>query len=458
MATTVLDLLSRAEDSVEQLGCSSASVSRHQWESFDQTVYRLLYELLGSRVGCGAFDGEALPLYRLFLDYPQPLEPADDRPAFTPREVARFMGTTDTSIRKRIRSGAMTAELSDSGYRIPRIQLGSGQRIPPADTTDTHPLARTACSLGALTDLLAINRLEPSVPPLLNQSANAIARRTLVITATAAKRTLGLCEPDLADRPLQIARFALKSLERLPAASEVTGLQNQAIASTYCSSSESAAAQLEHAIHQWARAARRELRDTVPSVEVLKDINRQGVHMYAALDTVLARSGLTDSGSAPRTLLRDSAHALQAATHVWDQTSTGASPSRNYVEAARQLFTALTHITTRPVDGRQEELSYQALLRGTSEVAWTASLAATWASRLLKSHVLFIHANHAETSTERLNAKRAGRMLAATRTDVPQLLDAVWNAERAAKETTSALPGQLQPARVSEREAVAPLM
>ena len=58
---------------------------------------------------------------------------------------------------------------------------------------------------------------------------------------------------------------------------------------------------------------------------------------------------------------------------------------------------------------------------------------------------------------ERLKARRAGRMLAATRTDAPQLLDAVWNAERASKETF-ALPGQLPHSRVMEREAVAPLM
>lgn len=211
MPATATGLLERAYLTLEDLQRTSTPVTSEQWASFDQTVYRLLHEIVRTRTGWQPADPQALALHRAYRDYPRPLQPADDRADLSLRETANLLGLTDTVIRKRVLDGTMLAASTDAGYRIPRSELALGQEPRPASSTDSHPLARLACELGALTDLLVTNRLEPSLPELKADSATWIGRETLALAEGAARRTLALCEPVMGDRPLTIARYAARA-------------------------------------------------------------------------------------------------------------------------------------------------------------------------------------------------------------------------------------------------------
>lgn len=186
----------------------------------------------------------------------------------------------------------------------------------------------------------------------------------------------------------------------------------------------------------------------MPSVAVLQDINRQGVHLYAALDAVLGTAPGDADHAGAREQLRVSALTLQAAAESWAQTSTGMPPSRPYVEASRRLYAALSGITgAAGAEPDDPGVAYQALLRGAGDVAWLTTLVTPSASRLQNSGVLFIHARHAKGDPSRLSASLGGRMVEATAHDLPHLHGNLWAAQRAAAQTARALPVEITPSQ-----------
>lgn len=454
MSTSATDLLNRADTALAQLQTSTAQVDISLWESLDQTVYRVLHELVRARTGWPMSDPHAEAIYRIFIDYPHPLRPADDQADFSTKEAARLLGTHPDAVRERICAGTLLAAPTGNGYRIPRTELAVRADVYPASTNERHPMAKLAYTLGALGDLLVTNRMDPGTPELSADSATTMTHRCLALTAAAATHTLSRCDPEVADRPLALSRFATRHLtEVTQTPSLMLGLQNPTAPPSE-HSPPSPVSDLERSLHLWAQAARDELRDRVPSVEVFKDVNRQAIHIFAALDSVIVRGSAGDSADEVHRLLRTTAAALQMGADAWSQTSTGMPPTSSYVEAARRLYTALTTVTLLPDRAQpDDEARYRALLRGANDAAWITSLAAPWASRLLDSGVLFVHARHATGNPDTLTAKRAGRMIAATAADVPALLGAVWHAEgsavRAARELPPALSHPLQAQRES---------
>lgn len=443
MATTATDLIDQARRVLAELQQTEFPISRQQWEAFDQTVYRLLHELDGAVTGWLFSEAAAAQLHQVMRAYPHPLQPVDDRPDFSIKEAAQLLGTSENVVRNRIWAGTLLAAPTGSGYRIPRSEVTVRRDLRPASTDDTHPIARLSCTLGAMNDLLVLHRLDPSAPELQAHTPLSLATQTLSITAAAARRALALCEPVAADRPLSIARYAAEAAALLPGAAPLRGLQNPAIPAPDLAP-DGPAAELERSIHGWASAARDELRDTVPSVAVLQDIHRQGVHLYAALDVVLRNApGDTDHAGSREQLLA-SALTLQTAAESWTQTSTGMPPSRPYVEASRRLYAALSGITGA-AGAEPDHLSaaYQALLRGASDVAWLTTLVTPTASRLQHSGVLFIHARHANSDPSRLSARLGGRMVEATAHDLPHLHENLWAAQRAAAQPVRVLPIEL---------------
>ncbi|WP_330474640.1 helix-turn-helix domain-containing protein [Terrabacter sp. C0L_2] len=455
MATTAADLIDQARRVLAELQQTGAPMSREHWESFDQTVYRLLHELDSAVTGWLSSQDGAAQLHQAMRDFPRPLQPVDDRPDFSIKEAARLLGTSDNVVRNRITAGALLAAPTGNGYRIPRSEVTARRDVPSASTDDPHPIARLSCILGALNDLLVLHRLDAASPQLQTQAALTLATQTLSITAAAARRALALCDPVAADRPLLIARYAGTAASTLPAASPLRGLQNPAIPAP-AQALNTPGAVLERSLHDWASAARDELRDAVPSVAVLQDINRQGVHLYAALDAVLGSEPDSDH-TRSREQLRTSARSLQSAADVWKQTSTGMPPSRAYVEAARRLNTALSRITlTTGAEREHPADAYQVLLRGASDVAWLTTQVAPFASQLHHSGVLFIHARHAHNDPSRLSAKLGGRMVEATARDLPNLIDALRSAQASAADAARMLPAELAPSHICRAEVHAP--
>lgn len=458
MGTTATDLIDRARHALCELQQTEVPISQEQWESFDQTVYRLLHELDSTVTGWLSSEDAAAQLHHVIRDYPRPLQPVDDRPDFSTSEAAHLLGTSDNAIRKRIHAGTLLAAPTGNGYRVPRSEVTASRDVAPASSGDQHAIARLSCALGALNDLLVLHRLHPGAQELQTQSVLFLATQTLSITEAAARRTLALCNPVAADRPLLIARYAATAASMLPGGSPLRGLQNPAIP-TPAHASHTQEAELEGSLHGWATAARDELRDAVPSVAVLQDISRQGVHLYAALDAVLGSEAEDSDHARSREQLRTSALALQGAADAWAQTSTGMPPSRAYVEAARRLYTALSRITlTTGAERENPADAYQALLRGANDVAWLTTLVAPSASRLHHSGVLFIHARHAHGDPSRLSAKLGGRMVEATARDLPNLLDRLWSAQASAAEAARMLPAEVAPSHIRSAEVHAPAL
>src|SRR4051812_8834437 len=107
MTTSASNLLERARFTLTELERSRQPVSRQQWESFDQSNYRLLHELVSARVGWSPADAHTVALHRAFRDYPQPFQPVGDQPDYTPREAARFLGISEAATRRSIQAGAL---------------------------------------------------------------------------------------------------------------------------------------------------------------------------------------------------------------------------------------------------------------------------------------------------------------------------------------------------------------
>jgi len=458
MGTTATDLIDRARCILTEFQQTEAPITQEQWEAFDQTVYRLLHELDRAVTGWLTCEDAATQLHHVVRNYPRPLQPVDDRPDFSTSEAAQLLGTSANAIRKRINAGTLLAAPTGNGYRVPRTEITASGNVAPGSTEDRHAIARLSGTLGALNDLLVLHRLDPSAPALESSTALSVAAQTLALTKAAAKRALALCDPVAAERPLLIARYAATAASMLPGASPLRGLQNPAIPAP-ADAPNARGEELERSLHDWATAARDQLREAVPSVAVLQDINRQGVHIYAALDVVLGTAPDGTDHAASREQLRTSALALQSAADAWNQTSTGMSPSRPYVEAARHLYTALSRVT-RSARAEPENLAgaYQALLRGANDVAWLTTLIAPSATRLQSSGVLFIHARHAQGHPSRLNAHLGGRMVEATMRDLPKLLEHLWTAQSSADQTTRAMPVDLVPAEVLQPDLYAPAL
>ena len=438
MGTTVSSLLDRVRVILADSPPSPEIVTREQWETFDHTLYRLMHELVRSRVGWSTTDPHAAALRRAFQDYPQPLRPADDQPDFSLRETARFLGITETAARQRVFDGTLLAAHTFAGYRIPRCEVTEHRAIRPASSDDPRLLARLACTFGAITDVLIVNRMDPAVPELQAASATTIATDCLAIAGTVAARTISSCDLSIVERPLALAKYTADTQSRLPASQTLQGMQDPLLPPAD-RPPLSATDALEAAIYQWTRAARAELSGPVPSVAVLKDVNHQGIHIYASLDAIIASAG-AELDDDLRVQLRTSAMALQRAADAWSQTTTGAPPSRVYVEWARRLYSALAPVTSSTRDLSGDEITYQAMLRGACNLATVAPLATSWVARLLESETLFMHARHAAPNARRLTAKLAGRMAVATQADVPTLAAATWEAQCMTAEVARRLP------------------
>ena len=228
MTTTATDLLERARLTLADLERSRQPVSMQQWESFDQSIYRLLHELVSARVGWSPADAHTVALHRAFRDYPQPLQPVGDQPDYTPREAARFLGISEAAARKSIRAGALLAPpRTPATASLEASSRSTGPSTPHRATTTTHS-RDSACTVGALTDLLVLNRMDPAVPELQAASATTIAKECLDVASAAATQVLSMCDPAIADRPLAIAQYASPLVQRLPNGAPLSGLQNPA--------------------------------------------------------------------------------------------------------------------------------------------------------------------------------------------------------------------------------------
>ena len=441
--TSVTSLLDRADTLCSGLRQHEGVVSADDWQVFDQTVFRLLSDLAGVQIGSGRVDLTAVPLHRAVIQYPGPRVPSEDQRTFSPKEAARATGLSAREVMRRVREQTLAATRDWSGYHIPRSELPLPSPIRPADIADQRPLRKLAVLLGTTSDLLAVHREDPRGLPFDATSATVIAGRVLSIVEKAAQHAMTLGSPHDAERPLAVARYAQQFGHALRAQGPARPAHDPSLPPPIGSPSTPADA-LERARHLWSAAAYTEMRKDVPSVAVLRDTARQGIHLYAAADALVRRSSPDDDVNAElHTMLRTSALKLQTAAEGWGATTTCVNPSPEYVDAARALYAALAHVTSRGGATQTPQQLYGALRRGVSDVAWVAALAAPQATRLIESQVLFAPAAAIPTTVERLAATPRRRLVEVKVADMPGLSHALVAGELAARQVATSLPSHL---------------
>jgi hypothetical protein len=482
-ATTVADLLDRVHLIARELMTSDHRVSLSQWEAFDQTLYQLLSELVGARsVGPGPVDRQAVPLYDIFKRYPTPLMPA--RPAATGYSIAeasRLTHTSEQALRARILHGELPATRSDNGLLVPAASLNLRDDIRPADSGGLHPLSRLAVTLGALTDVLHTHQADLDKPVLATESVNRLADEILGVAVQAARHTLAVMDLKDAQRVYAIARFAESAEAQLAALVCGKHLPYAAVPPPATGDQTVGAAgprglhwlvtlpgRLDRVLADWTLAAKAEQAQSVPSIEVIRNVTGQGIHTYAAIDALLAVEAgscttVNDQGSTARADLRAAAHTLQQAAAAWGHSTTGTRPSQTYVDAAQHLHDALEDViqeTTLNRDPSTAASRHRMLDSLTAECPALTTLVrdhAALAIRLIDAGALLAPAKTLRASADRLHAESVGRYVAIRFSDQPQIISACVAAETAsvaAARTLQALQ-RSEPSQVTRPVTVA---
>lgn len=465
-ATTVADLLARAQHVTEELKRCTDPVSLNQWEALDQALYRLLVELAGARsVGPGPVDRAAVPLYDIVKRYPAPLAPAIPTVTeFTACEAARFTGTSRKTIGARILRGALPARRNTDGWLIPRQSLDL-RDVPPGDAGDPHPLVKLAVTFGALTDVLHGHQEDPDKPFLTTGAVNRLAHDVLDVSVAATRHAIGLMALRDIERPLAIARHAESAVERLaphavgqsvpyaavpPPARNHPGHPRPEARGT--SAGAEVAGRLDHALADWVRAAKAEAAAVVPSTDVIRNVTAQGIHLYAAIDALLAaeaadRLSLRDASGAAvaREELREAAQALQRSGTSWGTATTGMRPRRDYIDAAQRLHDVLEDVIQvaprldRELASAARHRLLDSLTAASHDLTALLHENAPAARRLIDAGALLAPARALQSAGDRLHAKAKGRFVPVWFSDHPGLLEAAVVAETAAKAAARAL-------------------
>ncbi|AXG14523.1 helix-turn-helix domain-containing protein [Intrasporangium calvum] len=479
-ATTVADLVARANSLTEELLQSDDRVSLRQWESFDQTLYQLLSELVSARrVGPGPVDRSALLLYDVVKNYPTPLMPARPVAAeFGPNEAARLLGVTHRTVRKSILRGNLPAARTDTGWLIRAEDLQLRQDVRPADAGNPDSLSRLAVTLGALTDVVHGHQQDSDKPAFETGSVNRLTHDVLAIAVQTARHSLhsmGLAD---VQRPLAVARHveaALKQLapvaihHELPYAAVPPPSKDTRLTDRLGSGGpvpEDLPGRLDRALADWAHLARAEQSLSVPSIDVLRNVTSQSIHMYAAID-VLLTAGQGDGtktshrSETAREELRAAARTLQRAGAAWGHGITGTRPSRDYVEASQRLHDVLESTIDTARDASLP-LARQRLLGSLTAACPSATALirqhASIAHRLIDAGALLAPAKTLGPSADRLQAEARGRYVPVRYSDLPHLVESVVHAEVTSSLVARSLAALRvpQPLSVASPEVAAP--
>jgi len=449
--TTAAMLLMVVDRRARDLLLTDKTVSRTVWETFDHTVYRCLFTLLGpGRRLTGHDSPAAAAAIRVFTEYPSPLKPPTGE-MHTPAEAGRLLGVSGHYVRKDIVSGVLPAHRVDREYRIASEDLDRRPDLLPADPTDEHPLARLSVALGAMTDVIAGHRANHGAALTDDVEIAAAMRQVLSLTAIAARHTLGHCPVSDADRPLIVAQYATRAVDALESRS--TYPQLWAMASS-CPPPipRTPNDRLEASLRQWGAAARTHLQFPVPSTDVIRNIANQGVHLVAVTDAVIdgraAGGGVTPFNTRWGHDLREVATSLRGAETAWAPFTTAMPPSHEYVTASRAASSALNDIGSAiRTASHRESLAHEidcdrALLDlavASRDLATHLNAVEALPHRLMDSELLFVRARTIAPRADILDARRHGQLVIARPQDSPDLVASV----RAAAERARTVPDGL---------------
>jgi hypothetical protein len=417
--TTALDLLERADLLIRQLRSADTPTTTTQWETFDNTVYRLLLELVGidtQHVRTADRSWRALDL--AIRSYPQPLRPPVDA-HLSPAQAARYQEGSRHALLGRIRAGHLDALKDGDTHVIQSRDIDTRPDLRPADPADPHPLAKVSCTLGAMADLVHDARIHgPAFLDRQGEAAGAVMH-VLSLAAVAARHTLAHRPLDAADRPLTVGRYAERVIDTLrTVALEPVSLNRLASVAAHPRPT-TLNDRLEAALDNWQCSAREELNRAIPSIEVVRQIANQGVHVCGIRAKLQA-----DAHGDEASRLHAAAQALAQGDRAWARLTTLTRPSHEFVIASRELYESLGTIgrAIAVTVGRLDaDRTAHDLDRGLANIADLMALTQSFPDRLLAADLLRGPAKALRTTDDRLHHRTHGRFVPVRRGDVPEL-------------------------------------
>ncbi len=414
--TTAADLLDLAYTRTRDLRRSGIAPTKAQWDAFDDTVHRLVTNLLGPYGRNVPLRSDyRLPLLTTVQTYPDPLRDsglAATRPSGAPK------ATSFRRIPQRPSRGHLHAVAGDE----PSVPSMADLDLPMAD--DPDPFARLTCTMGALADLLV-------GAPQLDLSAECTdlvdtTARILSLTAVVARHSLSFGAFDQADRVLAVGRWAERRLDRLgPRGLTTAGMDR--IGATYTDPISAAMNdRLEAARVDWTAAAQAEVNQLIPSVEVLRVIANQGAHLYGVTARVLRShpSPAVDQETINRSLAK-AAQALRDADEEWVGLSTLTRASHEFLSESRRVVGVLKEVGVLADSPDRVEFDHDRAVGDLVSLAGTmADIAVTTRDlpgRLLHSHLLFGNGERLLDPVQRLNRRTGLGAIPLGPTDAPDL-------------------------------------
>ena len=418
--TTALELLEHADVLTRRLRKSQAPTTSAQWETFDDTLYRLLIELVGidaEHVRTADPSRRALDL--AIRSYPTPLRPPVDA-RLQPSQAARYRAVTPRAVRNYIRRGHLRAVKDGDINLVHSRDLDAHPDLRPADPTDPHPLAKISCALGAMADL--VHDARTSGPAVLtgNGEVAGATLHVLSLAAVAARHTLARGQLDDAVRPLTVGRFAERVIDALRDVALHPASLDRLASTRPVAHPVTLNDRLEATLHHWGASARHEINRPIPSVDVLRQIANQGTHL-CDVRALLERD---PQGQTARNL-RENAATLAAAGRAWHTLTTLTRPSHEFVTASRELHET---IATVAKSARRPELdpslAVADLDRGLVVVGQLMTLTRTMPERLVTAGVLRGPAKSLRPTDDRLRERAQGRYVKVRPADAPELASA----------------------------------
>ncbi len=431
--TTAMELLAVADQRARDLIASGTAITLAQWETFDDTLYRALHIMVGpGRKLTGSDPAITRAVITTFKAYPQPLRLVRGE-TYSAVEAARLLGTSVKRVTKALREGELDAQIVNRGWLIDADELDTRPDVTPATAGDPNPLARLSVALGGLADVLTTVDGDRISGRLTDDWHTAVAlRHVLALASVAARHALTHLPIGEADRALRIAQYTDQAVDALaghdahPQRWHVT--PNHPLPTT-----DTLDDQLGVTLDEWTLAARDDLRQSVPSVDVLRNTMTTGVHILATIDAALQRMGKQQPSrvqtiASVREQISGTALALHAAAAAWETVTTAMTPSLTYTAAARETFNVLTRAqaTLRSRTPAHERIDVDQAIRSLSLAA--GALAARMVTidalsgQLLGSHLLFIRARAIPPRAAIIDDRAKGRLVVARPEDVPKLV------------------------------------
>ena len=448
--TTAAEILAVADRRARDLIASDAAITLAQWEAFDDTLYRALHIIVGpGRRLSGSDEGITRRVIATFKDYPPPIRPVRGE-TYSAVEAARLLGSPVNRVTRAIKAGQLNTQLLNRGWLIDAEELDTRPDVTPALADDPNQLPRLSVALGGLADVLTTVDGDRVTGVLTDDHQRAAAiHHVLSIASVASRYALTHLPLAEADRALRIAQYAERGVSAVAAPAGYRQLWPVTLTHSR-PTIDAIDERIEEGLEVWALAARDDLRQRVPSVDVVRNIMTTGVHILATADAALQglerqQPARLEATAGLREQVKSTALALHAAAAAWGPVTTAMTPSPRYVAASRDAFSVLARAQealrspTQAVDLIDVDQALRNLSLAMAPHAARMATIDSLSRQLLGSHLLFVRARAIPPRAATIHDRIHGRLVVAGPQDVPTLVHATREARKSVGDLSSAM-------------------